>query len=266
VRIAFLSDIHANLEALQSVVHDLQSRQIDQIWSLGDLVGYSCLPRETLAFVRQLGVHSVQGNHDLMAIGRLEPDQCGPNARAAIFWTRNILTQEEKDYLASLPSHALIDSDLLCQHSRFNDPVGYLWRPEQYARQHLLIRQAYPSVRVCFTGHTHIPGVVEVETHGRVRWHYPATMTLQRSRFYFVNPGSVGHPRDGDDRASYAIYDGWTNTVAFHRVAYDHGAVSAGNAAHGVHTKLTPSDQSDGPARQRIRAAFKRMVGAWPSP
>jgi predicted phosphodiesterase len=264
VRIAFLSDIHANLEALQSVVQDLQSRQIDQIWSLGDLVGYSCLPRETLAFLRQLGVRSVQGNHDLMAIGRLEPDQCGPNARAAILWTRNILTHDEKDYLASLPSHAVIDSELLCLHSRFNDPVGYLWRPEQYIRQHRLIKDAHPSVRLCFTGHTHIPGVVEVGANGRVRWHYPGTITLQRSRFYFINPGSVGHPRDGDERASYAIYDGWTHTVSFHRVAYDHGAVAAGNARHGVHTKLASPDHNKGLSRDRIRAAFKRMVGAWP--
>jgi predicted phosphodiesterase len=262
VRIAFLSDIHANLEALHSVIADVRRHQVDQIWSLGDLVGYSCLPQETLALVRELGIRSVQGNHDLMASGQLEPEQCGPNARAAIFWSRQILSPDEKDYLASLPSRAVIESELLCQHSRFNDPVGYLWRPEQYAQQHRLLKDAYPRVRLCFSGHTHIPGVAEVGPNGRVRWLYPGTMTLSPSRFYFVNPGSVGHPRDQDDRACYAIYDGSTHALTFHRVAYNHGAVAADNARHGIHTRL--AENGTRPRRDRVRAALKRMVGAWP--
>lgn len=256
MKIALVSDVHSNYEALRSVLSEIRAQRIERIICLGDLVGYCCLPQQTLELLRQYGVWSIQGNHDLMAIGRLEPVQCGPNARTAILWTRTVLTKVERDYLASLPPQAVVDSELLCLHSCLNDPVSYLRRPEDYAAQYLVLRDAYPDVWICLTGHTHIAGVIEI-CGTQIRSYRQSTITLVRGRFYFVNPGSVGHPRDADTRASYALYDDQTRTVTFHRVAYDHIAVATENARHGIYTNLDVSRDA------RARFPFKQFTKGW---
>src|SRR5437899_11993202 len=112
MQIAIISDVHANLEALRSVLADVRRRGIERVVCLGDVVGYNCFPHETLAVLREQRIPTVQGNHDLMAIGELEPDHCGPNARKAIQWTRPLLTDEEKEVLRALPGHFVMESEL----------------------------------------------------------------------------------------------------------------------------------------------------------
>jgi predicted phosphodiesterase len=173
-----------------------------------------------------------------MAIGGLEPDRCGPNARKAIHWTRPLLTDEEREFLRALPGHLVLESDLLLVHSCLGDPVARLTRPEQYAEQRDVVARFDPRIRVCFFGHTHVPEVREIRRDGGVRRLTSHRVRLSDTAFHFVNPGSVGHPRGTDNRAQYASFDLQARTIQFHRVRYDVRKVARENARHGVETKL----------------------------
>jgi predicted phosphodiesterase len=268
MRVAIISDVHSNHEALKSVLADIQRRAIPHIVCLGDLVGYSCFPRETLALLRRSGIPSVCGNHDLMAIGRLEPVECGPNARIATFWTRSVLSRDDKDYLQSLPSYRRLEPDVMCVHSGLGDPVMRLRRPENYLDQYTMLRQFDPNLRICFTGHTHTQVVVRIGPDAQIAAYRRREFRLAEhpSSFYFVNPGSVGHPRGPDSRAGYAIYDSETGTVSFQRVAYDREAVVQANATHGLKTDLGSSVAAYyckrlGSAFRMIKTVAKRHEG-----
>ena len=238
MRVAIISDIHSNYEALKSVLADIRRRAVQQVVCLGDLVGYNCFPSETLALFRESGIACVHGNHDLMAINELEPVQCGPNARKAILWTRDVLSEEEKEFLRCLPPMFLLEPDMVCIHSCLGDPVGRLVRPEQFYTQHLALQQFDQQLRICFTGHTHIQEVVEIRAHQEVVRSTQRTQRLNDTSFYFVNPGSVGHPRGSDYRAAYAIYDSSAKTIGFCRVAYNRKAVMTQNTGHQIFTDL----------------------------
>src|SRR2546425_6961322 len=238
MQIAIISDVHANLEALRSVLADVRRRGIEHVVCLGDVVGYNCFPHETLAVLREKGIPTVQGNHDLMAIGELEPDRCGPNARKAIHWTRPLLTDEEKAFLHALPAHLVLPPDLLLVHSCLGDPVMRLSRPEDYVQQRDIVARFDPRIRVCFFGHTHVPEVRTIHRDGRVTRLNAHRVRLGADDFHFVNPGSVGHPRGTDYRAQYASFDVHARTVQFHRVRYDVRKVARENARHGVGTQL----------------------------
>src|SRR5438046_5505930 len=123
MRIAILSDIHANPDALAAVLADIARRDVAATVQLGDVVGYNTRPRETLALLRQRGIAGVRGNHDLMAIGKLPADQCGPVGLKAISWTRQVLTEADCDYLASLPAELRFAGGMLCVPSALGDPV-----------------------------------------------------------------------------------------------------------------------------------------------
>ena len=238
MQIAIISDVHSNVEALRSVLADVRRRGIERVVCLGDVVGYNCFPHETLAVLRDQRIPTVQGNHDLMAIGELEPDRCGPNARKAIHWTRPLLTDEEKAFLHALPAHLVIPPDLLLVHSCLGDPVMRLSRPEDYVQQRDIVARFDPRIRVCFFGHTHVPEVRTIHSDGRVTRLNAHRVRLDDNEFHFVNPGSVGHPRGTDYRAQYASFDVHARTVQFHRVRYDVRKVARENARHGVGTQL----------------------------
>src|SRR5207244_2090672 len=116
-------DVPAHLQASLLVLADARGPGTEHVVCLGDVVGYNCFPHETLAVLRDQRIPTVQGNHDLMAIGELEPDRCGPNARKAIHWTRPLLTDDEKAFLRALPAHFVLPPDLLLVHSCLGDPV-----------------------------------------------------------------------------------------------------------------------------------------------
>ena len=238
MQIAIISDVHSNVEALRSVLADVRRRGIERVVCLGDVVGYNCFPHETLAVLRDQRIPTVQGNHDLMAIGELEPDRCGPNARKAIHWTRPLLTDEEKAFLHALPAHLVLPPDLLLVHSCLGDPVMRLSRPEDYVQQRDIVARFDPRIRVCFFGHTHVPEVRTIHRDGRVTRLNAHRVRLDDDEFHFVNPGSVGHPRGTDYRAQYASFDIHARTVHFHRVRYAVRNVARENARHGVATTL----------------------------
>lgn len=236
MRIAIISDIHANFPALRATLAAIRRGGADEVLCLGDLVGYNAMPRETLELLREDGVVSVHGNHDLMAIRRLPAEGCGPNARRAIAWTQQVLTNAERTFLADLPGELRRAAHILCVHSARGDPVVRLTTPDQFSEQARLLGVAFPQVRVCFTGHTHRQHVVEVSPQGEVRTHTGDTVLLPAGTLCFVNPGSVGDLQSRDQRAAYALFDWITGTVRFHRVVYDRGDIVRENVRHGLIT------------------------------
>jgi len=219
--LAIISDVHANVHALSAVLADIETSGADQVLCLGDLVGYNSFPRETLSLLRDRDVRSVHGNHDLMALNRIPDDGCGSLGRKAIRWTRGVLTEEDWWYLAALPAELHEQDAFLCVHSAPGDALIRLERTEQFGGEAEGLMEAYPSVRVCFTGHTHRQHVVVVTPDGEIQRSGGVDAELPRDAICFVNPGTVGHPRDSDPRAAYALFDCDAWRVSFRRVAYD---------------------------------------------
>ena len=266
MKVAIIADVHANLLALRAALEDAERRCVDRIVCLGDVVGYNSSPRETIAVLRSIGVEAVQGNHDIMATGLAEPLQCGPNARRAMQWTRQVLGLEELDYLSSLPERMLFEGEILLLHSALGDPWVYLHASDQYREQFTAIRESYPAAKICLTGHTHVRTVVEVSPAGQVRSLPPSQTQLAPDSFYFLNPGSVGHPRQDDYRASYAIYDSNSRVVAFRKVSYDRRRVRRANENCAIYTDLGPSvlRRQWSAARRGLRRLVRRVTMAIP--
>ncbi len=220
MRVALLSDVHANLPALEAVLRHAEAQQaLDQVWSLGDLVGYGPHPNECLALLRRYPFVSVAGNHDLAATGDLDTTEFNPDAAAAVAWTARRLTEDERVFLHGLPLVRFEDEFTLV-HGSLRHPVWeYILRPET-AQAHLARQQT----RYSLVGHTHVPMLaVEPAPHQPPVLHWPEdgeTVALAEQRL-IINPGGVGQPRDGDPRAAYAVLDLAARTVTFHRVPYE---------------------------------------------
>ena len=166
MRLAIVSDIHANVAALAAVLADIDTCGVDRIVHLGDLVGYNSFPSETLALMQARGIRGVHGNHDLMACGALSLDHCGPTARRAIAWTRDQLSRADLAYLAALPGELRLGGDVICMHSMLGDPVGRVRGAEAFHEVSLELRRFDPHLEICCTGHTHRPGAVEIGPEG----------------------------------------------------------------------------------------------------
>jgi diadenosine tetraphosphatase ApaH/serine/threonine PP2A family protein phosphatase len=213
--LAVLSDIHANLAALDAVRDDLPP--VDGVWVLGDIVGYGPQPNEVIAALQEMGARSVLGNHDGAAIGTVDTGWFNPDAAAAIHWTAEIVDENARAYLASLPE-VRRDGDLTGVHGSPRDPTWeYITGPSVAAAN----LDAFDT-RICLHGHTHVPVVFRADD-GDVRT-VPATQAdpvrIDAGRA-LVNPGSVGQPRDGNPQASYLVLDTESWVAEFRRVAYD---------------------------------------------
>ena len=205
-RVAVISDVHANLDALDAVLHELEA---DEIWCLGDLVGYGARPGEVISRLKEVGAKSLMGNHDYAAA---TGDTGGFNARAAMaaVWTRNSLTKAEVQFLASLPTELVQEVEGLKIYLAHGSPDDQLWEyvdprtHEDLFPHYLTLTRA----SVIGLGHTHVP------------------YSWKGRRGLVFNPGSVGQPRDGDPRASYAriTFEGGDARVEHRRVVYDWAA------------------------------------------
>lgn len=257
--VAVISDVHANSLALEAVLDDARERGAEAVYCLGDVVGYNARPRETLRALRINGIPIVKGNHDMMASGELPIERCGPNARASQLWTRQVLDPAELWYLRGLPTELWVHEDTLLVHSRLGDPVSHLARDQDYMDEFERIRRRRPATRVCFTGHTHLARVIEISPRGELRRLAQAAPQLRPDCFYFINPGSVGHPRGGDFRASYALFDRRCGQVRLLRVRYDKSRMLQANRAVDLHTDLGPGVLEHEFARlaRQLKRAFR---------
>jgi diadenosine tetraphosphatase ApaH/serine/threonine PP2A family protein phosphatase len=221
MRYLVLSDIHANLEALETCLEDAKTRGYDEVLVLGDLVGYGADPNAVIACVQTLKPKAmVRGNHDKIAINLSEADDFNATARSAARWTYNALSPAHRKWLAALPSGPRIVDDLveICHGSPF-DEDAYIF--DELDALRALRSAARP---LCLFGHTHTPvtfnlagGVLAAD---QPRSTGEATLAIEDNVQYLLNPGSVGQPRDGDPRASYAIVDTDARRVALIRLVY----------------------------------------------
>jgi diadenosine tetraphosphatase ApaH/serine/threonine PP2A family protein phosphatase len=211
-----MSDIHANLAALEAVLADAGS--VDGIWNTGDAVGYGPQPRECIARLREEGAVWVAGNHERVATGAIGTDDFNPPAALAARWTSAQISSEEKAFLDALPETAQQGDFTLC-HGTLRDPIWEYCDDEYTALGHLSL-QGTPFALV---GHTHVPMLIAETTEGcdLERLRDGEVVVLTGDVRLVLNAGSVGQPRDGDERASYGIFDSDAATFTLHRVEYD---------------------------------------------
>jgi diadenosine tetraphosphatase ApaH/serine/threonine PP2A family protein phosphatase len=215
MRFAILSDLHSNLEATTAVLADARECASTHFVCLGDVVGYNANPHECVELIQQLDCPVIKGNHDEQA-SLLEPSH-GFNelAEHAINWTRENLTEADKEWLRQLRLQRQV-RDFTVVHATLDSPEqwGYVLNNLDAAASF-----TYQHTAVCFFGHTHFP-VAYVRDAG-VRRVRSDQLMVEAGKKYFINAGSVGQPRDGDWRAAYCVYDTEKNVVEQHRVRYD---------------------------------------------
>lgn len=219
MRIAIVSDIHSNYVALETVLAALGS--FDQLWNLGDTIGYGPRPNQCMASVRDHATVMIAGNHDLACIDRVDLTDFNADARIANIWNGQQLEAEHRAKLEELPPIQAIDERFLVVHGSPREPVWEYMLSRDQARDNFELF----AQQVCFMGHSHVPLVFRKLRNGTSADPYiPAagdTLQLEDGMRYFINPGSVGQPRNQDPRAAYAILDTEANTVRFMRVEYD---------------------------------------------
>jgi predicted phosphodiesterase len=232
VRVAVLSDIHANLAALDAVIASFGS--VDAVWHLGDVVGYGPEPDGVVERLAGIGAVGVRGNHDAAALGGDEIEWFNPDARAAMEWTRQRIADATRAWLTALPPrHA--DGRFGLVHGSPREPLWEYIVSVPVARANL----AAMTTDFGLYGHTHLP-MVYAERDGGVEQIEPAegsSFTLDGSRA-LINPGSVGQPRDGIVTASYLVLDTEIGQCTWRRTPYDIEAVQAAMRADGLPGRL----------------------------
>jgi len=216
LKTAFLSDIHGNLQALQSVLKDLDAKEVQHLASLGDVVGYGGNPNECLDLVKDRCRYSVYGNHE-MALLKNEVASCYRlEIRNSLEFHKSILSHENLNYIGSLP--VLIEEpDFTATHGSLSNPIEFEYIfTKQDADRHF----AKQKTRIAFCAHTHNPGIW-TQRKNRTDFTIAKDIILKESEKYLINVGSVGQPRDGDARACYVIFDPAEQRVEFFRISYD---------------------------------------------
>ena len=216
MRIAVLSDIHANLHALDAVLASIDAAGVDELWCLGDTIGYGPRPNECVDVVRVRASIALCGNHDLAALGRLDTTDFSGDAGAAARWTANELGAEQRAWLESLSPLGVRGSAQLF-HGSPRDPVWDYVLSEEVALASLLATTA----SAVLVGHSHVALALAWDGEELTGGLAPAEteVDLDRAR-WLLNPGSVGQPRDGDARAAWLLLDEEAGRATFVRVPY----------------------------------------------
>jgi diadenosine tetraphosphatase ApaH/serine/threonine PP2A family protein phosphatase len=225
LRLLVLSDIHANLEALEACLD--AAPDYDQVYNLGDIVGYGANPNEVTERSRALGSVFVRGNHDKACSGVASLQDFNPIAGLAALWTRHQLAPDHLEFLQQLPQGPLepIENVQLVHGSPRDEDEYILMASDAYL---LLARAALPLI---FFGHTHVQrcflleagastGRSLVPAHKSGKGRQSVKLELKANTNYMINPGSVGQPRDSDPRAAFLLYDTEENAITFYRVPY----------------------------------------------
>lgn len=233
-RIAIISDIHSNWQALQEVWQAISSRNCDEVICLGDVVGYGARPADCFRFIVEKGWTWIQGNHDALIGDKSLSLNFNPASLLAVEHNRRLLDAQQLEHLRNLPWRLHPAAGLYLAHGSYQDRDRYLiYRADFREEAAYLLEQGGPGL--CFFGHTHHPVVFAGDNFlpldgGRV--------PVQPEGIMLVNPGSVGQPRDGDPRAAFAIWDQEAGELIFERVAYDVDAAREEILAAGLPERL----------------------------
>lgn len=213
MHIAVISDIHSNLEALERVLERIRQERPDAVACLGDIVGYGPFPNECVDLVSQYCSIVVRGNHDAGAVGTISAEDFNREGKAAIEWTRLQLTAANLKFLKDLPVTS-VSEDVTYVHASPREPERWdyvaNWQDVAEVFDHV-------STTFCCIGHTHIPAVVAADG---------AVNNFRKGQKHLVNVGSVGQPRDGNPRASFALLDTEAPSASIIRVEYDVAATA----------------------------------------
>lgn len=217
MKYAIISDIHGNLEALESVLAEIDRLKVDLILCLGDIVGYGPNPNECVELIKQRVHVTLAGNHDYAPLGKLDLSYFNPWARSAIEWTAAQLNQASIDFLLSLPLRKEVDGFTIV-HSTPNNPAAwnYIITIGDAAKNFSEFEQ-----QVCFIGHSHVPMIVAVNGGGDFRIIRENPLRIEPEMRYIINVGSVGQPRDFIPKAAFAIYETESKVYELLRVEYD---------------------------------------------
>ena len=241
MRLAIVSDIHANLPALEVVLADAESAGVDQLWCLGDVVGYGAHPDECASLIAERCALCLVGNHDLAVLGELDDSAFSPAAAAAVRWTRETARPETIEFLRGLEP-ADESRDVALYHASPRDPIWeYVLWPDQAAEC-----IAVQAARVSLIGHSHValffvvtedrdrgPGqAIEPEDVARGAQASAGTRLDLSDGRWLINPGSVGQPRDGDPRAAWLELDTDAWEATYHRVEYENDRAADAIAAN----------------------------------
>ena len=215
MKFAIMADVHANLEAFQAVLEDSKEQRCTHYAFLGDFVGYCADPKACIDIVRAMNAPCVKGEHDDYGATEILMDGYPPIVAKAVEWTRKQLSVDDRDWLRQLPLVRTVE-DFTIVHATLHTPEQWGFVFNAFAAASSL---AYQSTSVCFFGHTHQP--MAFVSDGSLRGGTYTKFETEPRRKYFVNVGSVGHPRDGDPRTGYVIYDMDESTIALRRLDYD---------------------------------------------
>ena len=222
MRFFILSDIHSNIEALDACVQRARLAGFDAAFCCGDIVGYGPNPVEAIDAIRDLNAITIRGNHDRVAASEDEAVEFNPHARRAVLWTRSVLPTPYRNYLAELPVGPLaVHPEAQLVHGAISHEDNYIFTGAD-AAENLLI----PGKRITFFGHSHFPAVFANDSSGSpvspptYEFDEFTAVRCDGAQRFLVNPGSVGQPRDGDNRASFLIWDLNRGRLEFYRVEY----------------------------------------------
>ena len=257
MKYAIISDIHANLEALTSVMEDARSRGVDHFVCLGDIVGYNANPGECIDIVRELGCQVIMGNHDFYTILEEVPQIVNDRAKLSIEWTKKNISAEHMEWLSNLPLERRVGNFEIV-HASKNDPTEWNYVINSIDA---ILHFHFQETPLCFFGHTHAPMYFssnERKTHAPID-----RLELEPDVQYMVNVGSVGQPRGDDKRAQYVIYDTRARAIEYHRVEYDVATAcekirAAGLPEHNA-LRLEKSDQ-EAAAAWKLIASVQKLI------
>ncbi|MCL2218760.1 MAG: metallophosphatase family protein [Chitinispirillia bacterium] len=218
MRLAFISDIHANLEALESVLADLEDKAVDDIYCLGDVVGYGANPNECVEIVSKRCKCVLLGNHDAVATGLLTTQHFNVHARIAIEWTAETLLPENKKILAAQPLAKTTDTLTMVHATPYQPGMWYYITSLEEAYFNF---QSFDT-KICLVGHTHIPMIIALDEEEIYVHQEKSIVFKERDNLrLLINIGSVGQPRDRNPESSYGILDTEEEKFTLHRVPYD---------------------------------------------
>ncbi|MCX5681095.1 MAG: metallophosphoesterase family protein [Candidatus Omnitrophica bacterium] len=217
MRYGIFADIHGNLEALTAVLAALKNEKVDEYHCCGDVVGYGANPSECISQIHKIKCICVAGNHDWAVAGKIVTDNFSSHARSAVEWTCTHINPCDKEFLESL--------DLVYRNNEFIVVHGTLDCPQEFdylrSRDQAIRSFAVMNRRICFIGHSHVPGIFDEKEDGSLEVSKSYKIDIALGCRYIINVGSVGQPRDGNPEAAYGIFDSSVKTIEIKRVRYD---------------------------------------------
>ncbi|MBI5419538.1 MAG: metallophosphoesterase family protein [Deltaproteobacteria bacterium] len=220
MKLAILSDVHANGDALDAVVREFEKHRPDRVYHLGDLVGYNAEPEKCVQWAMENAAGGILGNHDAVVAGKASGEFFNAPALIAAKWAASRISYSSRDYLGGLPDRVLVEDEILLVHGSPSDPDRYLFSLADAAEElSWLAGKGGPPV--VFFGHTHVAAAFVRRRDGRTVFVTPETVRLKEGERALLNPGSVGQPRDRNPLASFLLFDTRARSASWVRVPYD---------------------------------------------